>query len=158
MITDLQYLEFLRKLVVDQRGKNSLNLSEWESHFLGSFSASARQNLWLTEGRRKIVDRMWCKYGPELNHPHPLDTVTERPKMAPADPDGCEYLVRLDSVQQRCNEPAEFQEPGRLRYCRMHAEAVEKAMKWSGKKIALIKFQPAGSRALAPMARGGLTT
>jgi len=47
----------------------------------------------------------------------------------------CQFLNR-----SHCNSPAEFQEPGRLRYCRMHAEAVELAMKRSGKRIALIKF------------------
>ena len=139
MITDLQYYKFLQKLLADQRGKNPLTLTEWEAQFTGSFSAASRQTLWLTEGRRQAVDRMWRKLGPELQFPHPLDTVHERPKLAPADPSGCEYIVK-DGLQRRCNEPAEFQEPGRLRYCKMHAEAVELAMKRAGSKIALIKF------------------
>lgn len=139
MITDYQYYEFLQKLLADQRKKNGLILGEWEQNFLASFSASSRQTLWLTEGRRAAVDRMWRKLGPELQFPHPLDTVHEQPRLAPADPSGCEYIVK-DGLQRRCNEPAEFQEPGRLRYCKIHAEAVELAMKRAGRKIALIKF------------------
>ena len=140
MITDLQYYEFLHKLLADQRGRNPMILGDWERCFLGSFSASSRQTLWLTEGRRKSVDRMWRKLGPELNFPHPLDTVHERPKIPEADADGCQYLVRLDGRQQPCNDPATCQEPGKLHYCTMHWQAVEKAMQRAGKKIALIKF------------------
>lgn len=140
MITDLQFIEFLQKLLADQRGKNPMILTEWEQQFLGSFSATSRQTLWLTNGRRAAVDRMWRKLGPELNFPHPLDTVTERPKMADADPTGCEYLVRLDGRQQRCNEPATLREPGRLRYCQIHGEAAVKAMERSGKTLRLITF------------------
>ena len=140
MITDLQYLEFLRKLIADQRGKNSLNLSEWKTFFLGSFSATSRQTLWLTEGRRKSTDRMWRKYGRDLNCPHPLDIGDERPKLAEADADGCQYLVRDEGRQQPCNAPATCREPGKLRYCAMHGEAVEKAMQRAGRKIALINI------------------
>ena len=65
----------------------------------------------------------------------------ERPRMADADPAGCEYLVKLDGVYRHCNEPATCQEPGRLRYCSMHGEAAVLAMKWVGKTLRLINFQ-----------------
>ena len=140
MITDFQLIEFLQKLLADQRGKNPMILTDWEQQFLGSFSATSRQTLWLTNGRRAAVDRMWRKLGPELNFPHPLDTVTERPQIAEADPSGCEYLVRLDGRQQRCNEPATLREPGRLRYCRIHGEAAVKAMDRAGKTLRLVNI------------------
>lgn len=144
MISDLQYYEFLRKLLADQRGKNSLNLTEWEQRFIGSFSMAERQTIWLTgdlkSGRRASVDRMWRRYGAELNFPHPLDIVTERPKMAEADPGCCQYVVRDEGRQYRCNDPAEFQEPGQLIYCDKHARAVEQDCKRAGIRVSLIKF------------------
>jgi hypothetical protein len=140
MITDQQRLEFMQKLAADVRGKNGIVLPEWESHFLASFLQSSRPAFWFTDGRRKATDRMWARYGPELNHPHPLDMVTERPKMAPADADGCEYLIRDEGRQRHCNDPATCQEPGKLRYCTMHGEAVVRDLKRAGKRIALIKF------------------
>ena len=138
MITDHQYHEFLILQLADQQGKNPLLLSEWESHFLASFRASNRQSLWLTEGRRKSVDRMWMKYGGELAHPHPLDTVAAKPTPAPADPTGCEFLVRGDDGrQQRCNEPAVCREvrggrPIGLRYCQMHRDQIDQSHRRRG--------------------------
>lgn len=152
MITDHQLFGFMQKLAEDQRSKNALILTDWERQFLASFTASSRPTLWFTgdfdHGRRASTDRMWRRYGAELNFPHPLDAVgraSSRAAIPDADPAGCEYLVKNEEggpcSQRRCNEPAEFQEPGRLRYCRMHAENVETAMKRSGRRIALIKFQ-----------------
>lgn len=140
MITDQQRLEFMRKLATDARGKNGVLLPEWENGFLASFLNSSRPSLWFTEGRRPVTDQMWMRYGADINHPHPLDRVTERPRIADADPTGCEYLVRLDGRQQRCNDPATCQEPGRLRYCAMHGEAVVLAMKRANKIIRLINL------------------
>ena len=140
MITDHQRFEFMMMLAENVRGKNGLVLPDWENRFLASFLQSSRPSLWFTEGRRTATDRIWMRFGPEINHPHPTDRVSERPRMADADPSGCEYLVRLDGRQQRCNEPAEYQELGRLRYCRMHAEAVVKDMKRANKIISLIKL------------------
>ena len=118
MITDSQYELFLAKLVTDQMGKNPLTISEWEQRFLSSFSQRVRRFGWITEGRRASVDRMWMRYGPELGLPHPLDTVSPRPAIAPADSDGCEYLERSpDGRQQRCNAPAEWQ--GEITHRRM---------------------------------------
>jgi hypothetical protein len=139
MITDLQFMAFLEKLAADQRGKNRLNLTEWEDNFIRTYM-SCGGGFFLTAGRRAAIDRMWRKLGPELGHLHPLDTVTERPTMAPADPTGCEYLVRLDGRQQRCNEPATLRESGRLRYCHMHGEAAVKAMERSGRTLRLVNI------------------
>lgn len=139
MITDQQFIAFLEKLAADQRGKNSLNLNEWEDNFVRTYM-SCNGGFFLTEGRRKAIDRMWRKYGHELNHPHPLDTVTERPKIAEADPDGCEYLIKGDAGQVRCNEPATHQEPGKLRYCQTHGETAVKAIARTGRTLRLIKF------------------
>jgi hypothetical protein len=140
MIADCQFAEFLDKLAADVKCRNGIILTEWESQFVGTYIGLPTNAFHFTEGRRKAVDRMWRRYGAELNWPHPLDAVHERPKMAKADPTGCEYLVRLDGVQQRCNGPATCQEPGKLRYCAMHGEAVERDMKRAGRRIALIKF------------------
>lgn len=143
MITDPQFNEFLRRLVADQRSQNPLMLSEWEGRFLDSFQRSSRPSLWFTEARRQATDRMWMKHGRELKFPHPLDTVASRPQMQDADPTGCQYLVKDDAGrQQRCNEPATCQEYRRLRYCDMHREAVERAMKRMGKTICFSPFNP----------------
>ena len=136
MITDLQYLTFLQKLHAATRPPIELMLPEWESNFLASFLQSSRPALWFTgdatSGRRGTTDKMWRRFGPEINFPHPLDTVSERPQLAEADADGCEYLMRDDDAggrQRRCNLPATQMEPGKLRYCAAHAEAVERACK-----------------------------
>ena len=137
MITDHQYQGFMDKLVADQRGENSLNLPEWEVNFLASYQQSARPSLWFTAGRRPVVDRMWRKWGPDLGYPHPSDTINGPAPIAPADPSGCEYLVRgEDGRQSRCNEPAVWQgsrrgpRPG-LRYCQMHRDHMEQRRKGS---------------------------
>jgi hypothetical protein len=140
MISNSQALDFMNRLVVDQGGKNGLCLSEWETQFLSSFSQAYRGWAWFTEGRVKSVDRMWRKYGAELNFPHPLDTVAERPRLADAEPDCCQYIIRESGQQQRCNEPATCREPGRLRYCDVHGQAVQEDCKRAGIKIALINY------------------
>ena len=94
MITDHQFCQFLDRLAADVKSKNGLILTEWENQFLGSWLNRCRQSPgWFTEGRRAATDRMWMRYGPEINWPHPADLVTERPRLADADPAGCEYLV-----------------------------------------------------------------
>lgn len=142
MITNAQAIGFLNHLSADQQGKNALVLTEWEQEFLASYQRTYRAWQWLTDGRVESVDRMWRRYGAELNFPHPLDDVNGKPKLAAADPTGCEYLVRPEpgARQQPCNAPAEFRQPGKLRYCPTHAEAVEQAMKRAGKKFTLVKF------------------
>lgn len=140
MITDHQRFEFMMKLAASMRDPKGILLPTWESNFVASFCQSSRRTLWFTLGRRSVTDRIWMRYGPDIGCPHPLDTVTERPKIAAADPDGCEYLVREDGRPSRCNLPAEVQEPGKLRYCRSHGEQVERDLKRAGKRIALIKF------------------
>ena len=140
MISNEKLIEFMNLLIKDQEGKNPLNLTAWEQEFLASYKNAWRHWQWMTDGRAASTDRLWRRYGAEIGHPHPLDTVTERPKMADADPEGCEYIVKEDGRQRRCNDPAEVREPGRLRYCHLHGEAVEQAMKRAGRRIALVKF------------------
>ena len=132
----------MQRLAADVRKANGILLPEWESNFLASFRQSSRPSLWFTEGRRKITDRMWMRFGPDIGLPHPLDTVSATRRIPDADPDGCQYQVRPDGggAQVPCNEPAEYREPGKLRYCKLHAEAVELAVKRAGKRIALVKF------------------
>jgi hypothetical protein len=140
MITDAQYVEFLWKLANDQARPNGLlGVTDWEQEFLRSFVRSSRPSLWITTGRRPVVDRMWRRLGPDLGWPHPLDTVTTRPAIPKADPTGCEYLVRGDDGRQRrCNEPAVVvdRNPPRLRYCELHKAHVEK--RFPGIKLAAI--------------------
>lgn len=142
MITVTQYRQFLDKLAADQKSANALLLTEWEQCFLNSYLNSNNKGFWFTEARRKSTDRIWLRYGPQIDFPHPTDLVVERPQIPPADPTGCEYLVRVDTVQRRCNQPAEFQMPGRLRYCNTHAAAVEKAFAHTGKIVRFVKFSP----------------
>lgn len=146
MITDPQYVEFLEVLASDQRSANPSILTEWEHSFIGTYMGVGR-HFFFTDARRSSIDKMWRRYGPDLNFPHPLDAVNERPKIAEADPDGCQYLVAAEDGargcrQQRCNETATCREPGRLRYCQAHGEAVQQAMKRAGRSVALIPFVP----------------
>lgn len=128
---DLKRLQFMQCLVADQRKENGMLLTEFEQSFLASFSNSSRPSLWFTPGRRPIVDQMWARYGGDINHPHPNDLVqnASRPAIADADPDGCQYLVKDEGQQRRCNEPATCREPGRLRYCAAHGEHVKRVCK-----------------------------
>lgn len=136
-ITDALRAEFLQKLAEDARGSNGIALTEWEGEFLASWVRTPPRCMWFTEGRRKAVDRMWAKLGPELNHPHPADRVSEGVRMDDADPNGCEYLVRDEGRQRRCNEPAVLMGRRGLRYCQTHADEVVKAMRRAGKSIEL---------------------
>lgn len=127
MITDAQYKDFMQRLAEDQRAKNPLILNKFESSFLLSFRNSCSPSQWFTEKRRICTDRMWRLRGPELKFPHPLDTVTEFPRVAAADPAGCEFLVREDGREHRCNAKATHQELRHLRYCNDHAQQVQRA-------------------------------
>jgi len=143
---DYKRLQFFQALFNDQRGANPVILNDWERGFFASWCGASMQSTWFTPNRRPKVDEMWARYGSDINHPHPNDLVqaTSRPAIADADPDGCQYLVKEDGGQKRCNEPATHQEaraggrPG-LRYCGCHAEHVQRTCKG----IALVKFNPA---------------
>jgi len=137
LITDHQLMTFMLKMSSDQRDKNALLLTEWESNFVASFARSANPSNWFTQGRRASTEKLWMRYGGELKHPHPLDAVAERPTVADADPDGCEYLVRDAGRQARCNQPAVLMEPRHLRYCQIHADQVRRACK----NIVLVPFK-----------------
>lgn len=140
MINDQHLCEFLNALAVNVKRDDGVLLSEWEQQFLGSYIGLPTGVFYFTPGRRQAVDRMWRKYGADLQLPHPEDLVNERPKLAPADPTGCEFLVKEDGRHRRCNEAAEFIEPGHLRYCRAHGEQAVTAVKRLGKTLRLIKF------------------
>ena len=133
-ITDAERAAFLRKL-----DNSDLNVSDWESSFLGSFMGAA--SFFWTDARRVAVDKMRMKYGsePEIKMPFPL-AETSSVKLADADPTGCEFMVRLDGRQQRCNDPAEFRRQNGFRYCSAHADAVQRDLKRQGKTIHLIRL------------------
>jgi hypothetical protein len=142
MITDLQRSEFLAKLHASMRAKNGVLLPDWESAFLASWLAAMAGSRWFTDGRRMATDKMWMRFGGEINWPHPLDTVAlTQLAIADADADGCQYLVREDGRQRRCNDPATCREPGKLRYCDCHAQAVERDCKRAGIKFCLVAFR-----------------
>lgn len=143
-ITDVARLDFLRLLAATIRDPKGLAVSEWEQHFLASWRQSSRPSLWFTPGRRSAVDRMWMKYGgeKEINLPHPSDRVNETAAQDKADPDGCEYYVRLEGLQRRCNDPAEFVNTRDFRYCRAHAEEVQQNGKRRGAAIVLRRYTP----------------
>ena len=145
MITDQQRCEFLDKLAVSARAADGVLLTNWESEFLASYIRQPQPAFFSpggapSQGRRDSVNRMWMKYGGEIGLPHPLDRVSEATPIAPADADGCEYIVRDEGRQRRCNEPATCREPGKLRYCAAHGEAVVKDCKRAGIKISLINL------------------
>ena len=79
MTTELELYGFLAALLKDQRSDNPLQLSAWQNKFLSDYSYAQRQSIWLTDGRRKSVDNMWRRYGPDLKHPHPADAVLVKP-------------------------------------------------------------------------------
>lgn len=146
MITDAQRVEFMNKLVASVRSPKGVLLSEWENEFVASFIRFPHTGFFIhfggpSIGRQQAVDRMWMRYGGEVNHPHPMDSVPERPTIPNADPAGCQYIIRDDGRQRRCNEPATCQDPGQLRYCQMHGEAVVKAMKQMNRTMRLINFR-----------------
>lgn len=144
MITDLQRLEFLQALAKNIRGHNGLLLTEWESQFLGTWLQTSRPSLWFTPGRRSATDRMWQKYGAELELPFKMPAASIVTVIA-ADPNGCEYLVRPDGDNGRpqgpCNEPAEKMRANGFRYCGTHADQVERDLKRGGKTIHLYPYK-----------------
>ena len=153
MSTDLQLLGFMQALAANVRSKNGVLLTDWESQFLASFLHSSRPSLWFTSGRRGPTDLMWKRYGGEINHPHPSEsldpTASGRPDAnglaAQAAPDGCEFWIKADglsgSLQRRCNETAELVGRRGLRYCRMHADEVVKNMRRAGMSVELRPFK-----------------
>ena len=145
MIADQQRVEFMNKLVLSVRNPRGVLLSEWENDFIASFIRFPQVGFFSTlhgpsSGRQQAVDRMWMRYGGEINWPHPLDTVSERSRIDDADPNGCQYIVREDGRQSRCNAPATCREPGKLRYCATHGEAVQRDCKRANIRFCLIKF------------------
>ena len=142
MITDHQLFCFMQALAANVRSSNGVLLTDWEAQFLGSFTASSRPTLWFTgdmvSGRRASTDRLWRRYGAELNHPHPLDAAGPVNRASDeASPDGCEFWIKDEGRQRRCNEPAEVVTRRDFRLCRMHADEVIKNMRREGKSVEL---------------------
>ena len=133
-ITNAQRTEFMQRL-----GGRDVILSDWEKRFYASW-ATAHLTDWYSAGRKKTVDALWRKYGALINVPFPGDNVTPV-KIPDADADGCEFFVKLDGVQQHCNAPAAFVNRNNFRYCRSHAEQVQKDLKRRGGAMALQKFE-----------------
>ena len=142
MSTDLQLLGFMQALAANVRSKNGVLLTDWESQFLASFLHSSRPSLWFTSGRRGPTDLMWKRYGGEINHPHPLDEAGPVTRACDqASPDGCEFWMKDEGRQRRCNETAELVGRRGLRYCRMHADEVVKNMRRAGMSVELRPFK-----------------
>jgi hypothetical protein len=141
-ITDYARLQFMQALATNVRGKNGVLLTDWESQFMASFLQSSRPALWFTLGRRGPTDLMWKRYGGEINHPHPLDTAGPVTRVSDqASPDGCEFWLKAEGRQRRCNEPAALVGRRGLRYCQMHADDVVKNMRREGRSIELRPYQ-----------------
>ena len=119
-----------------------------DNNLTNSFRASSRPTLWFTEGRRQATERMWLKYGAELNHPFPTDDVRISARPAPAAlpvaaRDGCMYFVKDDSRRLVCcNAPATKENRAGFRYCDDHAHIAVQAMKQKGGDMALRKYVP----------------
>ena len=129
-ITNAQRTEFMQRL-----GGSDVLLTDWEKQFYASWAKAPLAD-WYSDGRKKSVEAMWRKYGAMINHPFPGDLVTAV-KIPEADADGCEFFVKLDSVQQHCNAPAAFVNRNNFRYCEAHAEQVQKDLKRRGAVMAL---------------------
>lgn len=139
-LTDNARLNFLRRLI-----NSDLLLTEWEDAFVASFESSSRPSLWFTPGRRISADKMWMKYGPDLNHPFPTDQAelgSNKPHRIPSAKAGCcEFLIRgEDGLQRPCNEPAVLQRASGFRYCQTCADKVQSDLKRLGKTIHLVRF------------------
>ena len=141
MITNQQLCGFMNALAANVRGKNGLILSDWENDFLTSYLILACPQ-WFTPGRRASAEKLWMRYGGEINQPHPLDAAGPVNRTSDeASPDGCEFWMKDEGRQRRCNEPAELVGRRGLRYCRMHADEVIKNMRREGRSIELRPFK-----------------
>ena len=147
MITDHQRYEFMQALSREVHKPNGLILGEWELNFLASWRQSSNQTIWFIGERPKFVDRMWMKYGSELEMTFPLlnHQNARAAKIPDADPNGCEFLVMSDDggrVQTPCNVPAVKMRRGGFRYCESHADEVVRHAKRRGMNVTLFPFQP----------------
>ena len=137
-ITDQERSAFLRKL-----DGSDLNISDWEGGFIETFLGCYRDWQFWTPGRRESTDKMRMKYGaePEIKMPFPLAETTASP-VPPADAAGCEFMVRAEGRQQRCNAPAAKMRQNGFRYCADHAEAVQRDVKKrTGRTMMLFPFR-----------------
>ena len=134
-ITNVQRSDFMQRL-----GGSDVLLTNWERDFMTSFRIISCEQ-WFSDGRKKSIEAMWRKYGSLINHPFPGGT-TAATAIPAADADGCEYFVKLDGVQQRCNAPAVWINKNKFRYCDAHGEAVQKDLCRRGGHMELRPFIP----------------
>lgn len=137
-ITNEERAAFLRKL-----DASDLMVTDWEADFIGSFLQASHWWNWFTPGRVKSTDRMWMKYGPDLEMPYPLkgfELQQAKVKIAEADENGCNFIIYDGPRGHECNEPATKVRRNGFRYCAGHAEEVERSVKRRGGKLILEPF------------------
>lgn len=130
MITDLQRAKFMELLLESSRAAEGVLLTDWESAFLTSYTHTQQYWRWFTDGRRQGTDNLWRKYAVEINHPFPAPPVTRH--LPPATAEGCEFFVKIDGAQRRCNEPAVYVNKSGFRYCGLHGDAVQRDLRRRG--------------------------
>jgi hypothetical protein len=145
-ITDPQRMNFMQKLSAEVFGcsgvsasaANLLILEDWEKGFLSSWRASSRPSLWFIGGRKEATDKLWRKYGLEINYPFPV-AHDVRSAVPAADPNGCEFLVKNEAgqINQPCNEPATLVNSHGFRYCDEHGQQARNAIKHRGVRMEL---------------------
>ena len=133
LVTDPQRMNFMQKLSAEVFGcsgvsasvANLLILEDWEKGFLSSWRSSSRPSLWFIGGRKESTDKLWRKYGLEINFPFPLP---------PRDPSPLpkEYLVKGGRWMEPCNAPATKINSRGFLYCDEHGEMAQKAIKRRG--------------------------
>jgi len=144
-ITNPERLKFMTALATDVFGPNGLLVEDWERGFVASFRASSRPSLWFIGGRLESTDKLWRKYGLEINLPFPPPLAAPQDRTIKADVDGCEFIVMDRSrwpAQHPCNEPATKVNSRGFRYCDTHGEQAQKAMARRGGRMELRTYLP----------------
>ncbi len=132
-ITDQDRAKFMELLLAASRAENGVLLTEWESLFLASYTHTQQYWRWFTDGRRQGTDNLWRKYGTIIGSPFPGAEVTAKnPVTIAAAADGCEFFVKLDGRQQRCNETAIYVNKNGFRYCGLHGDNVQRDLRRRG--------------------------
>ncbi len=142
MIPTNSITDYERQLFLEKLHGSQLILSEWEQRFISGYWGAARRGLWFTPGRRESADKMRMKYGaePDIAMPFPLAESTPS-QIAPADAGCCEFIMRDEGRQRRCNDPAEYQRQSGFRYCENHADEVKADVKRRGIKMTLFPYR-----------------
>ena len=101
-ITDGERLAFLT--VLDNA---AFEVSDWEASFIASQIKFSTGAILMSDGQRRVCDRMWCKYGPRLQRATAAPTLAER--LPAALPEQCAWLERRQAAaaQTRCGQPVQ---------------------------------------------------